>query len=205
MWDLFYFLDLAGTFVFAISGALSGIDKKYDIFGVLFIAFITAIGGGTTRDLLLGLTPVTWMNNLIYLYIIVTAVIITFFTSSIIMKLRKTLFLFDSIGLGVFTIAGIKKTIDLGLSWEIAIMMGVISATMGGILRDVFNNEKPLILQKEIYATACFTGGLLLLFFYYHGLDTAINAAISIAVITIIRILAVKYQWSLPVLISKKQ
>ncbi len=200
MWDIIYMLDLTGTFVFAISGALSGIDKKYDVFGVMFVAFITAVGGGTTRDVLLGITPVSWMNNLVYLYVIVGAVVFTFFTSNKIMKWRKTLFLFDSLGLGVFTVAGIRKTLELGLSWEVAIMMGVISATLGGILRDVFNNDKPLILHKEIYATACFAGALVLFLFSFFGLSTIISIPVSIALVTLIRILAVKYEWSLPVL-----
>jgi uncharacterized membrane protein YeiH len=200
MWDVIYMLDLIGAFVFAISGALSGIDKKYDIFGVMFLAFITALGGGTTRDIMLGITPVSWMTNLVYFYVIIAAVLVTFFTSGKIMKWRKTLFLFDSIGLGVFTIAGIQKTLELGLSWEVAITMGVISATLGGILRDVFNNEKPLILHKEIYATACFAGGLLAFVFYFAGIPSSLSIPVTIVTVTLIRILAVKYGWSLPVL-----
>ncbi len=199
MWDLIYFLDLVGTFAFAVSGALSGIEKRYDVFGVLFVAFITAVGGGTTRDVLLGLTPVSWMNNIVYIYVIIAAVAFTFLTSGRIMKWRKTLFLFDSIGLGVFTIAGIRKTLEAGLSWEIAIMMGVISAVLGGILRDVFNNQEPLILQKEIYATACFAGALLLFIFYLAGAPLAVSIPVAILSIILIRILAVRYQWSLPV------
>jgi uncharacterized membrane protein YeiH len=198
MWDIIYLLDLIGTFVFAISGALSGIDKKYDVFGVIFVAFVTAVGGGTTRDLLLGITPVSWMNNLVYLYVIIGGVVVTFLTSGKIMKWRKTLFLFDSIGLGVFTVAGIRKTLELGLSWEVAIMMGVISATLGGILRDVFNNEKPLILHKEIYATACFVGGLMMLFFTLAGVSTLVSIPVTLVIVTAIRILAVRFSWSLP-------
>ena len=198
MWDLIYFLDLTGTFVFAISGALSGIEKKYDIFGIIFLAFITAIGGGTTRDVLLGITPVSWMNDIIYLYVIIGAVVVTFFTKTKIMKWRKTLFLFDSIGLGVFTVAGIKKTLELGLSWEVAIMMGVISATLGGVLRDVFNNDKPLILHKEIYATACFAGAILIMIASYFGIPAVISVPVSIITVILIRIFAVKYEWSLP-------
>ncbi len=200
MWDYIYYLDLAGTFAFAVSGALSGIEKRYDMFGVLFVGFITAVGGGTTRDLLLGATPVSWMKNITYLYVILLAVVFTFLTSKKIMKWRKTLFLFDSIGLGVFTIVGIKKTLELGLSWEIALMMGVISAVLGGILRDVFNNEEPLILHKEIYATACFAGGLLIYGLYRAGVVSTINVPVAIGAIILIRILAVRFKWSLPVL-----
>jgi uncharacterized membrane protein YeiH len=203
MWDLIYIFDLLGTAAFAISGALAAIDKKYDVFGVIFVAFITALGGGTTRDMMLGITPVSWMQDLTYFYVVMTAVAITFLLSSKIMKWRKTLFLFDSIGLGVFTIAGMQKAIEVGLNWELAIMMGVISATLGGIFRDVFNGEKPLILQKEIYATACFAGGLLLALLSWLGAEPLISVPVTILTIILIRILAVRYRWALPVLKNK--
>ncbi len=199
MWDVVYYLDLTGTFAFAVSGALSGIEKRYDIFGVLFVGFITALGGGTTRDLLLGAAPVSWMHNITYLYVVLFGVVFTFLTSRQIMKWRKTLFLFDSIGLGVFTIVGIKKTLETGLSWEIALMMGVISAVLGGILRDVFNNEEPLILHKEIYATACFAGGVLAFGLSRAGTAPAIQIPVAILTIILIRVLAVRFHWSLPV------
>lgn len=200
MWDLIYLFDLLGTAAFAISGALAAIDKRYDVFGVIFVAFITALGGGTTRDMMLGITPVSWMLDITYFYVVMAAVAFTFLLSSKIMKWRKTLFLFDSIGLGVFTIAGMQKAIVTGLDWELAIMMGVISATLGGIFRDVFNNEKPLILQKEIYATACFAGGLLLALLSWLGFDPLVTVPITIVTIIFIRILAVRFSWSLPVM-----
>ena len=200
MWDLIYLFDLLGTAAFAISGALAAIDKKYDVFGVIFVAFITALGGGTTRDMMLGLTPVSWMQDITYFYVVMAAVVATFLLSNKIMKWRKTLFLFDSIGLGVFTIAGMQKALEVGLDWELAIMMGVISATLGGIFRDIFNGEKPLILQKEIYATACFAGGLLLALLSWIGTDPLISVPVTILTIILIRVFAVKYSWSLPVL-----
>lgn len=199
MWEAIYYLDLTGTFAFAVSGALSGIEKRYDIFGVLFVGFITALGGGTTRDILLGAAPVSWMHNITYLYVVLLGVILTFLTHPHIMKWRKTMFLFDSIGLGVFTLVGIKKTLEFGLSWEIAIMMGVISAVLGGILRDVFNNEEPLILHREIYATACFAGGLLAFVFSTLGAEEAVEIPVAIMLIILVRLLAVRFHWSLPV------
>jgi len=199
MWEVIYYLDLTGTFAFAVSGALSGIEKRYDIFGVLFVGFITALGGGTTRDLLLGAAPVSWMHKITYLYVVLLGVVLTFLTHRHIMKWRKTLFLFDSIGLGVFTLVGIKKTLEFGLSWEIAIMMGVISAVLGGILRDVFNNEEPLILHKEIYATACFAGGLLAFVLSTLGAEEVIQIPVAIILIILVRLLAVRFHWSLPV------
>ncbi len=115
------------------------------------------------------------------------------------MKWRNTLFLFDSIGLGVFTIAGMQKALQVGLNWELAIMMEVISATLGGIFRDVFNNDKLLIFHKEIFVIVCFAGGLLLALMTYLGIDRVIGVPVTIFTIIVIRIPAVKYNWSLPI------
>ena len=193
-----YYLDLLGTFAFAISGALSAAEKKYDLFGVVFVAFITALGGGTTRDLLLGSTPVSWMNNYQYLYVIILAVLLTFIFHKQIQKWRKTLFLFDSIGLGVFTIIGMQKAMDFDIGIGFAVIMGVISAVLGGVIRDTFNNDVPLILRKEIYATACFIGAFLLIALAYLGVNIQIAIPVTILTIFVIRIVSVKYQLSLP-------
>lgn len=197
-WDYISILDLLGVFAFAVSGALSAAEKKYDLFGVLFVASITAIGGGTTRDLLLGITPVSWMNNYSYILIIGLAVITTFIFYKHILNWRKTLFLFDSIGLGVFTIIGMEKALDLGVGWFFAIVMGVFSAVLGGVFRDTFNNDIPLILKKEIYATACFLGAFLLSLFHLIGFQNEWAIPITIIVIIIIRIVSVRYKLSLP-------
>jgi len=193
-----YYLDLLGTFAFAISGALSAAEKRYDLFGVVFVAFITALGGGTTRDLLLGSTPVSWMDNYQYLYVIILAVIFTFIFHKQIQKWRKALFLFDSIGLGVFTIIGMQKALAFDIGIGFAVIMGVISAVLGGVIRDTFNNDVPLILRKEIYATACFIGAFLLIALGYLGVDIQIGIPLTILTIFVIRIVSVKYQLSLP-------
>lgn len=193
-----HYLDLLGTFAFAISGALSAAEKRYDIFGVFFVAFITAVGGGTTRDLLLGLTPVFWMQTYNYILIIFLAVITTFIFYKQVLKWRKALFLFDSIGLGVFTIIGMQKAIDQDVTWVFAIFMGVITAVLGGVFRDTFNNEVPLILRKEIYATACFIGAFLLILLLHLGVLLSIAIPITILIIIIIRLLSVKYELYLP-------
>lgn len=197
-WDYINILDLLGVFAFAISGALSAAEKKYDLFGVLFVASITAVGGGTTRDLLLGITPVGWMNDYSYLITITIAVICTFVFYKHILNWRKTLFLFDSIGLGVFTIIGMEKAIDSNVGWPIAIIMGVFSAVLGGVFRDTFNNEVPLILKKEIYATACFLGAFLFSLMHFLNIPNEWSIPITILVIIIIRIVSVRYQLSLP-------
>lgn len=196
--ELIYFIDLAGTFVFAISGMATATEKKFDIFGASIIALVTAVGGGTIRDVLIGSQPVGWMKDGNYLIVIGFAVIISFFLLKKILRLRRTLFLFDAIGLGLFTILGLTKTLSLGLSPAIAIIMGTVSASFGGVLRDILCNEVPLIFGAEIYATACLVGGIIFLLLQYMGLDYHINMLLTILMIMIIRILAVKRKWSLP-------
>lgn len=198
IWDFIQILDLLGTFAFAISGALSAAEKRYDVFGVFFVAFITALGGGTTRDLLLGITPVSWMLNYSYLMVISLAVILTFVFYKRVLKWRKALFLFDSVGLGVFTIIGMEKALSMDIPWIFAIFMGVISAVLGGVFRDTFNNEVPLILRKEIYATACFLGAFTMMGLQYLGVQQEINLLLTILMIILIRIVSVKYKLSLP-------
>jgi len=193
-----YVLDLVGTFAFAVSGALSAAEKRYDIFGVFFVAFITAVGGGTTRDLLLGITPVSWMQNYDYLITIAIAVLSTFIFYKQILNWRKTLFLFDSIGLGVFTIIGIQKAMMVDVGWVFAIFMGVVTSVLGGVFRDTFNNEIPLILRKEVYATACFIGAFLLAALVYFGVLLSIAIPLTIVIIIGIRVVSVKYELSLP-------
>lgn len=196
--DVIYVLDLAGTFVFAISGTISAADKKFDVFGALVIAFVTALGGGTTRDVLIGSQPVSWMLDLNYLAIIVVAVIVSYFFKKRIHRLRKTMFLFDSIGIGLFTILGLQKTLLLDISPIIALMMGVVSAVFGGVLRDILCGEIPLIFRKEIYATACLAGGLLFLALTNFHVNFDISIWSTVSFIIALRISAVKWHWSLP-------
>lgn len=195
-----YSLDLIGTFVFAISGALAASEKKLDIFGAGILALVTAVGGGTLRDVLIGSTPVGWMKDLNYIIIILVAVPVSYFFKKYILKLRKTMFLFDTIGIGLFTILGLQKTLGLGLAPIIAIMMGTVSAVFGGVLRDVLSNEIPLIFRKEIYATACLIGGLV--FFLLSKWIDQEFVAMLVAMLSImgIRTLAVLKKWSLPII-----
>jgi len=191
--QLLYFLDLGGTLVFAISGTMAASSKKLDLFGAAFIAFVTAVGGGTVRDLLLGTTPVGWMTDTIYIYIILGGVSFTFLFKSWVKKLRKTLFLFDTIGIGVFTILGISKALIIGVPPIIAVMMGMFSAVLGGVIRDILINEIPLIFRKEIYAMACIAGGVL--FIILEGsLLFEWNIVITISTIILIRIIAIKFK-----------
>lgn len=191
---------MIGTLVFAISGALAASEKKFDIFGAYILAAVTAVGGGSLRDVLIGSTPVGWMKDTNYLLIIILAVPISIFFKSFILRLRKTMFLFDTIGIGLFTVLGLQKTIGVGLSPAIAVLMGAVSAVFGGVVRDVLSNEVPLIFRKEIYATACLAGGgiFLLADFFIH--DVNISMLIAIGFIITIRTLAVLKNWELPLI-----
>lgn len=198
--DWIYALDLMGTLVFAISGMLTAIENKFDLVGAFIVGLVTAVGGGTLRDLLIGETPVGWMKNPVYLWVILLALVLAFAFRRQIIRLQKGLFLFDTIGIGLFTILGVEKTLAVGLSLPIALIMGVVSAVFGGVIRDVLTNVVPLIFRKEIYASACLVGGLI-----YVGLEAlsvwhTLNMLVAMGVVMVIRYLSVRYHWSLHVL-----
>lgn len=196
--DIIYFFDLAGTFVFAISGALTAIQRKLDIFGSSVIALVTALGGGTLRDILIGRQPVGWLLDNNYLLIIAAGIAISYVFGQRVQKLRRTLFLFDTIGIGLYTILGLERTLGLGLSMPIAVIMGTVSAVFGGVIRDVLCNEVPLIFRKEIYATACIAGGILFLILTAFHMERDWAMLSTVFFIIILRTLAVKYKWHLP-------
>lgn len=192
-------IELLGTVAFTVSGAFSAMQKRLDVFGVLVIAFITAIGGGTLRDILIGYTPVTWMRNINDALIILGTALIAIFFKKYIKNFKTTLFLFDALGLGLFTIIGMQKGLDAGLNPIVCIMLGTITGCFGGVLRDVLLNNIPMIFRrKEIYATACIIGGVLYLGLMQF-LDANIARLVAIVCICGIRILAVVYEWKLPV------
>lgn len=192
------YLDYIGTLVFAISGAMAAGYKKLDLFGASFIAFITAVGGGTVRDLFLGETPVSWMQDVNYIYIILIGVVLTFLFRRFLVQLTKTLFLFDAIGIAVFTILGLQKALIWDLHPIVAVMMGMFSAVLGGVIRDTLINRIPLIFRKEIYAMACVAGASIFLLLDNMSMNFELNATISILFIITIRMASVKYRISLP-------
>lgn len=195
---ILHIIDITGTMVFAISGALTAIEKKLDPFGVSAVAFITALGGGTLRDLLIGSTPVAWMNNLNYLVVIVIGILVAVLFRQTVQKLRRTFFLFDTIGIAVFTILGLQKALNIGISPVICIMMGMVSAVFGGVIRDVVCNEIPLIFRKEIYALTCIAGGIIYVLLLDAGVVLIWNVLLTASFIITFRILAVIFKWSLP-------
>jgi uncharacterized membrane protein YeiH len=197
--ELQYALELFGTFFFAISGSMAVHDGEHDWFGAGFTGFVTAIGGGSLRDILLGSYPLVWIGDINFLYAIFSGVLISLIFFQKLVRLKRTFFLFDTLGISLFTILGVEKAMHLGVQPEIAAMMGMFTAVMGGVIRDTITNETPVIFRKEIYATACLAGAVVyLLLDLQTNLDRNINLLTSIAVIIVIRILAVKYNLALP-------
>jgi uncharacterized membrane protein YeiH len=196
--DLQYPLELIGTFVFAISGALAVRDKEHDLFGAGFTGFITAIGGGTLRDVFLGSYPLVWIGDIFFLYAILAGVLAAFIFPKFLLKLRKTMFLFDTLGIGFFTVLGVEKALSLGVRPEVAAIMGMFTAVMGGVIRDTLVNEIPILFRKEIYASACLAGAILYLVLHYLGLERDYNLLISTFVVIAIRMVAFRYKLSLP-------
>lgn len=194
---MFHLLDIIGTMAFALSGALTAINKKLDPFGVFIIAFVTAVGGGMLRDALIGVTPVSWMRDLNYVYVICIGFVLAIVFRKKLDRLRTSLFLFDTIGLGVFTLIGLEKGIDTGLHPVICIALGTMTACFGGVLRDILCNEIPVIFRRQIYATICIVGGIV--FFGLKELplaDDVVYILTSVFIIAV-RLVAVKYRWSL--------
>ena len=196
--------DYIGTLVFAISGTLTAANKRLDFFGATVIGFVTAVGGGTLCDMMLGDTPVAWMRTINYFLVIVLGILITIMFSKQVMKLRRTLFLFDTIGIAIFTIIGLNKALAFGIHPPLAVIMGITSAVVGGIIRDTLTNEVPLIFQKEIYATACIAGALVYLLLNYFNVSEVVNQSITILTIIAIRLVAVRFNISLPRLSIKE-
>jgi len=192
-------IDLLGTFAFAISGIRLASRKQIDWFGAYIAGLATAVGGGTLRDLLLDVTPF-WMLDGKYFLTTGVAMLVTLAFKKKIFSLGGTLFLFDAIGLGLFTIVGISKSLAAGLPFWVCIVMGTVTGTAGGVIRDVLLNEVPLLLRKDIYALACVAGGLVYLLCYHLGLPKNLTELLAAGTVISIRIIAVKFHIHLPIL-----
>lgn len=193
-----YASELAGTFFFAVSGVLATEDKDRNWFGVAFTGFVTAIGGGSLRDMLLGSYPLVWIGDINFLYAIIVGLIIAFIFFNGLARLKRTMLLFDMVGIALFTIIGVEKALSLGVRPEIAAIMGMFTAVMGGVIRDTLTNKTPIIFNKEIYATACLAGAILYLVLHRFSVPRNINIPISSGLIILIRILAIKFHIELP-------
>ncbi|MCG7497631.1 TRIC cation channel family protein [Vibrio sp. Of7-15] len=196
---LTYVLDMFGTAIFAISGVLLAGRLKMDPFGVIVLASVTAIGGGTIRDMALGATPVFWIVDPAYLWVIFTTCIITM----LVVRRPKRLPWFvlpvsDAIGLAVFVVIGVEKALAYGATPMVAVIMGVITGCGGGIIRDVLAREVPMVLRSEVYATACILGGIVFTIALHYQLDSNIATLMSVATTLIIRLGAIRWHLSLP-------
>lgn len=196
-------IEFLGTFAFAISGVRMAASKNFDLFGAFTIGFVTAIGGGTLRDLFIGVTPF-WMLNPVYLWATLLALLFVLLFKAKVVRLKYTFFLFDSIGLGLFVVVGTEKTLAMGFAPWVAVIMGTITGSFGGMLRDVLITEIPLIFRKEIYALACVIGAVFFTIGYALNLNMVVNEILTAAIVILIRILAVKFHWHLPILTKEK-
>jgi len=197
MTELIFYLDIFGTISFAVAASLMAYKKNLDPFGILVISVITSVGGGTLRDILLRNYPIFWIDNITYLIVIIISSISTQIFIKYISRITDILLIFDAIGIGVFTVIGIKISLNFHLHPLISITMGTITAVFGGLIRDVLYNEIPVILHKELYATLCITGGAVFFILKYFQIQVEINYAVSMLFIIITRIVAIRYNLSL--------
>ena len=196
--DIIYILDLIGTAAFAASGAWVGVRKHMDLFGVLVLGIVTAVGGGTLRDLLLGDIPPFSLQDETYIYIAITVALVVFINRRRFKLFEKPLLYFDAIGLGTFVVIGTTKAMEFQLGALGAVLMGVMTGTAGGVLRDLLANQVPLILRREIYASACIAGGALLVILEKAGVALPAAALLAAGTVIVVRLLAIHYDWSLP-------
>ncbi|MDG6267630.1 trimeric intracellular cation channel family protein [Glaesserella parasuis] len=199
-WSFLFIQDLIGTIVFAISGAIAARQHKMDIFGMFVLAFVTGVGGGTLRDVMIGSTPVFWMKQPIYVLMISVAVVIVAILKNQIDRdyWKKGLLIFDAIGLGVFTVIGVQKGLDFGLHPLICVALGGVTGCFGGLIRDILRNEVPIILQKEVYVTASLIGGIIFILFRDAGFESNWIDVATVTTVIAIRMLTIKFNMHLP-------
>lgn len=198
--DALKIITYTGIFVFAVTGVLKARTKRFDIFGAVVLAFVMAYGGGTIRDLLLGIKPVNWVNDNLAIIIVLGATVITFFFKMNFSLIKKLIFWVDAFGIGLFTVVGIQIALQTGISNVYALVMGIITATFGGLLGDVLCNKVPALLKPgELYATACLIGGGLYLLMIKYHFFTEMSMIISVLITASIRIYAIRNKLRLPV------
>ena len=202
--NLILIIDILGTIAFAISGVLTALNKRLDPFGILIIAFVTAVGGGTLRDILID-ANVAWMRNLTYVYVIFGATVFAVIFRKRLNHIRRSLFLFDTIGIALYTIVGVEKGIAAGFHPIICVALGTMTACFGGVIRDILCNEIPIIFRKEIYATACILGASAYFLLHFTPLKEDFIVIISGSIVIIVRLLAVYFRLSLPSIYTKDE
>jgi uncharacterized membrane protein YeiH len=202
---IYTFLDLIGTFVFALSGAVAARQKGLDIFGVFSVAFTVACGGGIIRDLCIGAIPPAGLTNWLYLVMVIAATILTIGFYRIVNILNQPVLLFDALGLSVFAVTGARKAIFFGHNYEVAVLLGVVTAVGGGAIRDILLNRIPVILTKEIYASAAMIGAMIVVVGEYLRYPKEIVAIVAIVCCFCLRFLSLHFHWNLPSFRDKKK
>lgn len=192
-------IEFIGTFAFAISGIRMAAAKHFDWFGGFVCGFAVAIGGGTIRDVMLGATPF-WMTSSIYFTCTIIALLVGILFSKKLSRMENAWLITDTLGLAMFTIAGLQKTLQYGHPFWVAIVMGCITGVAGGVIRDVLLNQEPIIFQKDIYAMASVAGGLIYWLLAALGINIGITSIVTFFVICLVRYVAVRYHISLPLL-----
>ena len=197
--SLYYFLDLAGTFAFAISGATAAKQRGLDLFGIFAIAFLVACGGGIIRDLCIGAIPPAGLTNWQYLVTAIIATALTVGIYSLVQKLHRPVILFDALGLSLFAVTGAQKTLLFGHTAQVAVILGITTAVGGGVLRDIMLNRIPVILEREIYASAALIGAAIVVSGnYFNWISADLASILGLLVCVGLRMLALKYQWNMP-------
>lgn len=195
---LFSLFDMLGTFVFAISGAMASKERELDLFGIIIVAFLTACGGGIIRDVCIGVTPPIGISEWPYLGFTVLAAFLVMGFYRFIAKLNFPVLLFDALGLSMFAVAGTQKSLFLGFNYEVAVLLGVLSAIGGGIIRDILLGKVPVVLRREVYGSAALLGALIVALAHYIEIDHQYGAWFGLLVCFVIRYFSIKRKWQLP-------
>jgi uncharacterized membrane protein YeiH len=198
-------LDLIGTFVFALSGAQAARESKLDLFGIVIIAFLTACGGGIVRDLCLDVTPPVGISYWPYLVLTILASVLVISFSRLIERMNYPVLFFDAIGLSIFSVAGTQKSLALGFNYEVAIILGVLSAIGGGMFRDVILKRIPVVLRKEIYGSAALLGAIIFSLGHFFNINPNLGTWLGAVACFIIRYLSLKKKWDLPNFSTEKK
>lgn len=201
---MLYWFDLFGVIVFAITGSLAAGKNRLDLFGGLVLALVTALGGGTLRDLILGKHPIFWISDLTYIYFVAATALIVFVIARYKKLPERTLLIADAFGLAIFSVLGAQVAIQEGVPGLVAVIMGMLTGVAGGIIRDILSNQIPLILRQEIYATAALTGAAVYVVLHQIWDVSQLNLALAAAVTLVLRLAAIKWNFSLPTFLTNQ-
>ncbi|MDW7650340.1 MAG: trimeric intracellular cation channel family protein [Bacillota bacterium] len=195
---LLFILDMAGTFFFAVSGAMVAIKKNMDLFGIIVLGTVTAIGGGTLREILIGQFPPFVLRQDLYFYIAITGSLFTFLFVEQLLRIRSIVLLADAVGLGTFVTIGVTRALEVDITATSAVVLGVISAVAGGMIRDVLAGEIPFVLTRDFYAVSCIIGGITYLSLVRIDVPLHLTMAFTTFLVIVLRVMAIYFRWKLP-------